>query len=427
MILGKDRDESRTLDTVAPGHIRYCGREIAIGLLWQPVITTSNLRDQAVAAAGGTGVYDLHVKTPGNQQYGLTSSSGNHSSGMLAGALQVETENLGENWIAAFALADGIGPMWVVAVRNNCIYEDSFHESPVTAHRSFMQIVDAPDWETVIAPSVWKVDNSTQQALQDLFRLDTRATLRSINRVSRLLPWVLISAVAGIGCAVVLNQAPRLLELATSKEVAGVEMHSVTVQPPPWHGKPHLLEFADHCIQKIGSAYILLTGWEALPVTCGWREGEFQISARWNRKGGSIDLLKLRAAERFAETLELDCHGDCASLQASMSMPEHVLQTGDESWAANMTELPLKERFLELGLELEMTMRGPRMASNVVSDAPGVQYSHHDLGLEANAAIAEHIALLADVPALVPEALTYNPASGYWLFTARVYHRNEIV
>jgi len=415
------------MDPVAPGHIRVDGKDVALGLLWQKRARGMTIRQQAAAAAGQANIHDLYAPVAGREQICLTSSSGSHAARMLVGALQIQTETLGTNWLAAFPLAGTPGPIWVVAMREGDVYEDSVHETVAAAHQTYLQLANAPDWETRIAPLSWKIEDADDVALAEVFHPRPLVRLQPINRVAAFAPWLMGAAMIGILSAVLWTHLPDALDRVMQGPAPVPEVMTLPVQPPPWLEKPLLMAFATHCIRLVGGVYIPHLGWEMAPITCGWQGRTVRVVAQWKRTGGSYGRLRDVIETRLETPLQLGCAGACATLTVTEEMAGADLHADAGNWAAATTETRLRERFHDLGLSMKMTLRQlPRPAGHDAQPV-AVTESYHDVSLDVASGLDDHLALLGDVPALVPEAMTFMPTTDRWLVTARIHHREPAV
>ncbi len=411
------------VESVAPGHIRVDGRDVALGLLWQKRLRGTTIRQQALAAAGHAPVHDLYALVAGREQICFARSSGCHAARMLIGVLQIQTESFGTNWLAAFALTATPGPMWVVAMRDGDVYEDSVHETAATAHQTYLQLSGAPDWETCIAPAAWKIEDAEAMALEEVLDARPQGRLQPVNRVVALTPWLLGAAGLGIVAALLWTVVPAGIERLLRPPAVAPAIVSGPDHAPPWLNKPRIEAFAAHCIDLVGAVYIPYLGWRVAPITCTWHGQSVMATAEWQRTGGSYGRLRAAIRERLGADPQLDCAGRCATLTLTASLTTPALHDATASWPDALAETRLRERFHDLGVNLNMTLRalpGP-------DDQPAtVRDSYHDLSLDVASGLHDHLVLLEDVPALVPEALTFTPATDRWLLTARIYHRESV-
>ena len=412
-----------TVECLAPGHIRIDGRDVALGLLWQKRTGGATIRQQALGAAGRDVHYDLYAMGMDRAQIGLARAGDNHRARMLVGALHIETADLGDNWLAAFPLVDNGGPVWVIAMREGHVYEDSYHDAPESAQRTFQQLAGAPDWEMCIAPGSWEQDDAREMSLAAVFRGRPAIRLQPVNRVAVFAPWMIGAAGVGVACAVVWTGLPHVLDRLQSTPLP-IET-AQALPPPPWLDTPQLPGFAAHCVRLVGSVYHPRLGWEMTPIICSWQGQTVRVAAQWNRKGGSYARLRAFIEDEIAVPVHLACSGTCATLTSETGLRAAELHQSDVSWPAAMTESILHERFRDLGVEIRMTRR--QLPGDVNGNpAAGVPDSYHDVRIDVAGGLADHIALLRDVPALVPEAMTFVPATGHWQVTARIYHWSPV-
>ena len=137
---------------VEPCKVAFGSKQLALGLLWQPVKQGLALRAQARMAGGGKGGFDLHARPAGNRQIGFARTQDELTPGMLAGATAVNAVGWGDNWLAAMKLPGSRGLWWIVAMRDSLIYEDQLHAAESAALAAFRRSLEAPHWEKVVAP-----------------------------------------------------------------------------------------------------------------------------------------------------------------------------------------------------------------------------------------------------------------------------------
>ena len=88
---------------------------------------------------------------------------------------------------------------------------------------------------------------------------------------------------------------------------------------------------------------------------------------------------------------------------------------------ATMTQM-LNLRFDTLSLAIPLT----EMVARATPQAPGVPvtkiWNYHAIEFQTDTSLEEYIQLISDVPAVVPEFLTYDPYTSAWRLVANIYH-----
>ncbi len=400
---------------VEPCKVAFGSKQLALGLLWQPVKQGLALRAQARMAGGGKGGFDLHARPAGNRQIGFARTQDELTPGMLAGATAVNAVGWGDNWLAAMKLPGSRGLWWIVAMRDSLIYEDQLHAAESAALAAFRRSLEAPHWEKVVAPPAWEVPGSAPAEFAEILALNSAVPLRRVNRLPGMLIWA--SAVVLLAGAVTFGWS-EWSKLRESREALQQTASSVAVlrPAPPWEGAPSLPAFVLACATRMNKLLIMPSGWLVDALMCSWDGSSADAKVIWRRQRGSPAWLRAAALEvpdgvlTFAER---DKRAELA-VPVLIGKPDPVAQqtAGD----LRFIESVLRHRLLSLGLEANLVRR-----SGSASGRRGYSPAHIDIGIKTSAAIAEYAQLIADLPGLVPEALAYRPATNIWHLTAKAY------
>lgn len=408
-------------------------RKMAIGLLWQPRSSGQALHVQANAASVGDAVLDLSVLNAGGAQVGFASKMDAHKDGMVAAATAISRDYVGDTWLAAFVLPVAGDQLqlawWIVARRDGMIYEDRVVRNEIEARESFIDLYDAPGWQTVICPSNWQISGSHDIALGYLIPPGAKgAALRSHNPVMIWAPRAIAATVVIGGVLFGYNYWRNIQEQIALEEqarLAQLELERLeALQVPPWDGMPGLMDSVMACAALINELKVNPPGWILDPVTCTVSKGTVSASAVWKRQEGT------RAKYLYSA---LDLRGlpvpqfDATLAEGSLTRSAAIAAN---DWGENLEPLDQNEmftrlvhRFDTLALPLVLTAQ---VAQPPAPDASGLPnrkiWNYHLIELESSVFPVELISLIGDIPAVVPSTLVYTPSTQTWKLTAFIYH-----
>ena len=405
--------------------LRLERQKAALGLLWQPVQDNIPLREQARMAAGKGGHFDLFVPFANGRQYGFASTEEGITSkmipavGLCAGPAGWSHRD-NDSWLAAFGLGgEGLKEVWwVVAMRDRLVFEDQIYHREDQASGAFRKLLEAPDWEHVIAPQEWNIAGGEFVSIEQ-FLSPARSVkrLRSIRYGFKLV--VALTALSfvllGIYFGLVSYSEYRQKEIWTAKHV---QVEPLNLSELPWTGAPDIVDFAQTCERRLDRLAFDVVGWRLQTAACQMTEQSLSITLRWQRQNGRAAWIKAAALEIANHQVNILGGGQLAEMVDRLVLPsrdEALFPTLDPSGL----ESHLRDRFLTLGLELKMTAKyaGPMMTRKGQPE-----FGHHTLHLLTSASPIELARLLSDIPALLPISLTYQPDSADWRLTVRAFH-----
>lgn len=408
-------------------------RKMAIGLLWQPRSSGQPLHAQAKSASVGDTVFDLSVLYAGGAQVGFASKMDAHKDGMMAAATAIPRDYVGDTWLAAFVLPVAGDQFqlawWIVAHRDGLVYEDRLVRNEIEARESFMDLYDAPGWQTVICPSNWQISDAHDIALGYLIKPGTKgAALRSHSPVVIWAPRAIAAAVVIGGVLFGYNYWQNIQEEAARAEMLRLQEEEMkrleALQVPPWDGMPGLLDSAIACATLINELQVNPPGWILDPVTCTVSRGTVSAGATWKRQEGTRAKYLYSALDlRGLPVPQFDAALASGSVSRSAAIPAN-------DWGKDVAPLDPNEMFTRLvhrfdTLALPLTLTA-QVAQPPAPDASGLPnrkiWNYHSIELESSAFPTELILLIGDIPAVVPNTLTYTPATQTWKLTAFIYH-----
>jgi hypothetical protein len=406
-------------------------RKMALGLLWQPREAGQRLDVQAKAASLGDNAFDLSVLHANGTQVGFASKLDAQKVGMVAAATAFPRAYTGDTWLAAFVLPISGEQMqvawWIVAVRDGLIYEDRLVRNEIDARDSFVDLHDAPGWQVVICPSNWQIDNAADVPLGLMLPGNAKGSV--LKSHSPVLIWapraiaagVLIGGLSGAYFywqSMLEAQRQAEAELLASQERARLAAQQV----PPWSGLPGLDSFAKSCAVLISEALVQPPGWDLQPLECTVAPGQITVSAKWIRQsGGRLVWLYGTLRDSGMPAPQLDEALANASLSLSASIAENDWKDVSPLDPALMVNL-LAHRFDTLSLPLSLAGQPPEPLPFDAANPNAVKWGYHLLEMTSSTFLATQIQLLADIPAVVPQSVSYDPSREVWSLRARIYH-----
>jgi hypothetical protein len=407
-------------------------RKMAVGILWQPRASGQALHAQAKSASVGDSTFDLSVLNADGAQVGFASRMDAHRDGMMAAATAIPRAFMGDTWLAAFVLPVAGDQMqlawWIVAHRDGLVYEDRLVRNEIEARESFIDLHDAPGWQTVVCPSNWQIGDARDVGLGYLIKPGTKgAVLTSHSPVKIWAPRAIAAAlvlggvVGGYSYWQNIQEQERLAEAARlqAEEMARLD----ALQVAPWEGMPALKDSVVACATLINEVQVNPPGWILDPVTCTVAPGTVAVNATWKRQPGTMTKYLYSALEhrglpmpQFEPTLQSGSVSRSAGIEAN-------------DWGKDMTPLDPNEmfarlvhRFDTLSLPLVLTAQTAPVTPNTTGAPNRKIWNYHSIELESSVFPTELITLINDIPAVVPQTLTYTPGTQVWKLTAFIYH-----
>ena len=400
---------------------------VAVGLLWQPLRNDLSLKQQANLASGNRHNLDLVRMATNGKQVGFASSKEGYSPNMLAGANQFDQKIPVESWLAAFKLTEDSDYWWIAAKRYGAIYQDKIFNSRQAAREEFLTLINAPDWERIIAPGDWEINDAEELNFGDALTLNPNMGLKPINQNRR---WLVIFPTLFVIFTLTLLLGYHFLGDLEFNEEYQDKSEPLNSQPEiekTWLRKSRIGEFTNNCLALMGELFFLSPGWTLNSMICSQDSTKYSVTATVNREPvGSTGYLRQLAFRQSGVEVKMGCNGDCANAQLERSIPEAPSREDELPWQAKKVDEILRERFQTLHADLSLNQRGPRTLSQ--NTAPPKPFSsRHDFSIRTRFGIAEYAELLKDIPGMVPETLIYTPSNNTWLLTAKIFHQNEMM
>jgi hypothetical protein len=397
-------------------------RKIAINLLWQQRRESADIRTQANETGGMAQEYDRYVLFADNRQIGLASGADGVTPGMLVGATMFDLAVMGRTWFGAFQ----VGPQswWIVAYKEGMIYTDALLHDESDARLHLQDIQQWANVSTRIAPADWHVPNAEDKTLLDVLAkkgvaLKPTSFIKAYG--SRILIGVLVlMMLGGAYYAMSFFQSMHAAQQAEIQAAAAARARASIPRVAPYDKMPSPARFLDVCEQEFEKLIMPAPGWDQGPLICDATPGKVAISTGWMRNGGRFQYLLALKPDALPAEVSLDTTGNRATMALSADIPADNL--GTAAWTAEQVETKLRQRFQALGLELVLRPSIQRLTTTQQRQLKDPVYNYHEMVVTTSTALTEYVRLIADVPFVVPQALSYDLRQGAWQYTLRIYH-----
>lgn len=316
------------------------GRRLCAGLFWQPLPGVSPAqRKRELKRIAEEQAFDLMVE-PGLEvaQVGYATERQGAKAGRVsiaaAFARAVQEQGLARTLLFAGSLADD--RWYYYAQRDGLILSGSDRIGSEAEIRSLLEAELAEgEWELVMAPASWGINNSVERKLWDFLPVQSRIQyqtsrrLRPVRKRPRdlLAYWKLALIAVAVGMAVVgavklkAWRAAREMEtyLAQQRELEAERLARAARPVHPWRSQPRALAFAQACESAAKSIRTLWPGgWTFTNMTCSGAK----LTATWSRAEGFLQHVLVVHPD-----ISIDASGQTARL--ILDLPK--LATEDES------------------------------------------------------------------------------------------------
>lgn len=429
-----DRDQSRKAGGPLPyvdakRMLRIGKRHFGLGLLWTVQPESVSLREVAQLNAVEGRIPDLVVRRRKSPQVGFGFTLDGQAQGERVAATGFRFPST-DDWIAAFALdqtteMNELVPVWwLVGNRAGLINEDRLFYERFAAQSAMETHLNSPGWSLVIAPEDWRMPSAVPTSLAEAFNARGALPLQSMNPVKAYGVQVLVVALlAGLGAGGYfywqnLQEQERLVLEMGQRRIENERL--AASQIPPWVGTPVVSDFLRICTTAIERNLMFIPGWTGGEIACALEEGAVTVSTSWDRTGGRAAWI-LAASKTKGIAITLDPLLGAASMSASLTVPSRGNET-IEPLAPELLERILTLRFDTLLLDATLTAVSARAAPSSASEAGGPAWNYHTLTFRTSAVMDEYLSLISDIPAVVPERLSYSVLTDEWAFGIRIYH-----
>jgi hypothetical protein len=425
---GENKDTSPYLD--ADKVLHFGKHRLVVGVLWSHLAVGTSVRETASIISIDGQIPDLYVLRRKVSQVGFAfrDSGIAHGDRVAATGFSALVE---EDWVGVFEIEwrksdnEVSVAWWLVGHRDGEIIEDKLIYDQLDAETELKYLIDAANWTRIISPKGWSVANSDASTLKDFLSNAHAARLTSLNRVRANVRFVvpiiflIVAVVVGYMYWQHLQEQERLLREMEQRQRENARLASL--QTPPWVGTPTASEFVRACMAAIETNLMFVPGWNSGELVCDHDAGKVQLTTSWTRAGGRVAWIMAGAQ---AKSLEIDLN---ASLNnASTSYPVDVLQRSNAEdivpLASDQIDQLLRLRFDTLLVDGSISQTISRSAPRDAREQGAPIWNFHSVTFRTSASIDEYLAILSDVPAVVPERFSYNATAHEWGIGVRIYH-----
>lgn len=405
------------------GSILSGKRRYAVGLSWEPLQVGTPLKGQA--ERGDRSGYRRTLHAPFGTQVGFGSKDRQQRRGDPALVTAARRDLLGDSWVGAFRVSSTDRFWWVASMREGEVYEDVLFPDEASARLQLMEALDAPDWDTIIAPADWQIRDAVDGRIEQAFSLGGGSRLRPLDgKTDMIIRIVAIGGVLSIaGGSFYFWSEMKREEAERAEELRRMREATVRVDPStyPWARAPLIEDFVDTCFDEIERIVYVVTGWGNGPLSCVLTPSGISVKAEWARNGGRISWLEA-ATSAGPGRVSLLADGERALLERQVETGPPPKEIPDSPWRADQIAEILQSRFQTLDLKVALRPRVRSLNATQLRELKAPVFNRHDLMIDTPVGVQEYARLLSDVPALVPEGLVYSLESGSWTLTAKIYH-----
>lgn len=424
-------------DYIDAGVISIGAERFAVSMIWTGRDEDVSIKDHArnisksrSLAGSVQPVPNLWVEDRAANLIGLSAAaSSGQKKGMRVLVTSLADDRIGARWIGAFRVAGVLDAWWIASMRDGKVFEDQMVFGRHEAEEIFMSSLEAPDWNAIIAPPEWGIPGSSDIRIGEIVGAKRGLRLRHVDplraNMPRLILGGMVVAVAAGGLYAWSDMRAR--QAAEMERLREEAQNVLRVKPEdyPWHRASPIEAFIDTCRSEIERSIFLVPGWESQPISCTARRGSGAISLGWTRTSGRISWLKSGIPPEFPRPV-LEGDGERASFARTFEIAVDAEALSREPWDADVMTARLRERFQSFDIALSMREKrdeGSRVRRKKGEAAPlRPIFNHHEVQIQIAASPMDYVALLEDVPALVPDALIYNVATDGWSLLVNVYH-----
>ena len=414
------------LEFVDQGVVRIGGRLFALNLTWVSAVDTDSLKSHAdtarkVAASRKQADNDFtfYAGSKADGFLGFGSADAGHKRGMPVLIESFNPAVMGGNWLAVRPIEGSRDQWWVGGRRGGDVFEDRVLGSKDAAAALFTEALAAPGWATIVAPEDWRVRNSVPSFPAGA--LDSpQEKLHLVDPVKAYAPRVIA---VGIVLTALLGGSYYFYDkhqrhLAEMEELRRQIERAVTLQPQdhPWYHRTRIDHFLAHCEREILQTMIMVPGWENEVFTCKIDKGRGQVSTGWRRAGGNIAWLRAAMPQDYP-AINVNAASEAATVTRTFEAPTDPEAFRRDPWTRAQIENRLTERFQLHGIPLSMRY----VADNRPAETNPL-FHRHDVQIQGDMGLTELLPFLGDIPALIPDTLSYNVATASWSLVVRIHH-----
>ena len=403
---------------------------LVVGVLWSHLPLGTSVRETANIISIDGQIPDLYVLRRKANQVGFAfrDSGIAHGDRVAATGFSSLVE---EDWVGVFEIewrksdSEISLAWWLVGHRDGEIIEDKLIYDQLDAETELNYLIDAANWTRIISPKAWSIANNDNLPLKDLLSNAHAARLISLNRVRAnvrlVVPiiFLIVAVVVGYMYWQHLQEQERLLREMEQRQRENARLASL--QTPPWVGTPTASDFVRSCMAAIETNLMFVPGWNSGELVCDHDAGKVQLTTSWTRAGGRVAWIMAGAQ---AKSLEIELNDSLNN--ASTFYPVDVQQRSNSEdivpLPSDQIEKLLRLRFDTLLVDGSISQTISRSAPRDAREQGAPIWNFHSVTFRTSASIDEYLAILSDVPAVVPERFSYNATAHEWGIGVRIYH-----
>ncbi|EPX83525.1 type 4b pilus protein PilO2 [Salipiger mucosus] len=437
-----DFEETEVARSTGSGTLDIGKKTYAIGLTWNSSSDVSSAKKEARAASEN---YDMTaefycVRNGDVVQYGLGSKALGHKVGMPALADRL-CNNFEGSWLVVFRLGQ---TYYLAAARDGQVLTDCdrLYYDEEDARERFMSLMHSSEWDRIVAPANWPVDDAETIDLRQLNLSGRGCKLRQTNPTGTIILAGLVLAViagsAGGGYYYYNKKQEEARYEATQERIAreneirsALDAVSDSVNPvlrleeerqveetppdPPWLGNQTGPGTIIVCVDDILKTPIDVPGWDVFRIQCR----NAAISMRLEKNIGTVPW-----AEHYFRTNgypETDFSANAMTSTLRFVRPGSFVS----DYGAGITTRSLEEirrHLLYYFEELRLPIEWSRHTANrqVKLDR---YYKRASFSFTTQHKPTEFLPILEEIPALVIDSIEFEPESGNWSMTANVFEK----
>ena len=414
------------LTYVEQGVVSIDGRSFAIGLTWVAVVETDSLKSHLEVARKLSASrkqadvdFSLVVGDKVSGFYGFGTAELGHKRGIPVLIDALDEDVLGSNWLAVQRIPGNRDLWWVGGRRGGDVFEDRVLTSKDAAAALFTENLDAPNWSTIIAPDDWRVRNSTPHFPKSALRKPV-GRMRIVDPVKVYGPRIMVSMIlVGVLAAGGYYFWDKQQKYNAEMEELRLQIErAITLEPQdfPWYHRTRLDVFIERCKEEMAGMLVFPAGWENEVFTCQIDRGRGTVSTGWRRSGGNIAWLRAAMPEDFP-AITVNPAAQAATASRRFEAPIDPDAVRADPWERPILESRMTERFQLRDIRLNM-----RFVADTRPAETNPLFNRHDIQIQGSMDLGEIVPFLEDIPALIPEAISYNIATSSWSLIVRVHH-----
>lgn len=417
------------------GMVRVGKTRYATKLIWTEK-TSDTPRMQLEAISSGD-VVSRNLYVTDERAVGFGSTDLGHKKGMPPLAMSIDTDIVGDSFYGAFSLNgedDEEGHWWVVGRVDGIVRQDITLPSEEAARNFLMAQTNRIHGMRIIAPDEWNLDVSVPGRLKDVIRLNRKAIpkIRRFGMVRNNLGMIVLGTMAlivfGGGYLTFAWMNERKAQLAQEERDRQERRIRINDVDYPWFGTVKTEDFVLACQDALSRMMVAVPGWAVEPLGCSMNDTArpgpsgarpVTAAASWTRETeGRIGWLRQAFPGGHGDQITMAPNGQAAGMNVQIDPAFDASYFKNAPWEASAINRNVVERFQNHGLEATFTEETRAVRGR--SDAP--IFNSHTISIVTGYDPMEWAGLVRDVPAMVPLALTWNPGTGEWGFTGRIYH-----